>query len=289
MQLTDIMTTLKAFTPDTASGWKYTATVLMNASQTSLTNWASGGQNSLSLNGLISTTANYRGQQVNWDNSLEVGYGVMNQGSGNGFIKTDDKLDIASKYGYKVFKKWYYSALITLRTQLKEGFYYPNDSIPISRFMAPAYFVGAVGMDFKPGNAFSAFISPVTSKITLVFDKALSDSGSFGVERGHQSRSETGGFVRILFQKELVENISFDLKADFFSNYLKKPENIDINWEMRLTLKAYKVISASISTHLIYDDDVIIETDSDNDGIIDHRGPRLQFKELFSMGITFKF
>jgi len=288
-QMTDVMSTLKAFTPDTTQGWKRETVVFINTSQTSLTNWAAGGRNSLSLNALVSYDLNYRAEKANWDNSFEFGYGIMNQGDGEGFMKTDDKLDIATKYGIKIIEKWYFSALLTIRTQVNKGYYYPNDSIVISRFMAPGYFVGAVGMDYKPSNAFSALISPVTIKTTFVLDEVLSDSGSFGVERGKQSRAEIGGFVRMLFRKDLVDNVSFDLKIDLFSNYLRKPENIDINWEMRLSLKAYKMLNASISTYLIYDDDVLLEIDSDNDGTIDHRGPRLQFKELFSVGLTFRF
>jgi hypothetical protein len=263
--------------------------MMMNASQTSLTNWASGGRNSLSLNALVLLNFNYRAEQINWDNSLEFGYGIMNQSDGTGFIKTDDKIDVATKYGYKVFKNWYFSALVTLRTQMNKGYYYPNDSIVISKFMAPGYGVSALGMDFKPTDALSAFISPVTSKTTFVWDKTLSDSGSFGVERGRRARSEVGGFVRLLFRKDLVENVSFDLKLDLFSNYLRNPGNIDVNWEMRLSIKAYRLLSASISTHLLYDDDTTLEIDSDNDGVIDHSGPRIQFKELFSLGLTFRF
>lgn len=288
-QLTDVMSTLKAFTPDTIANFTRETVVFLNTSQTSLTNWAAGGRNSLSINALCSFDMNYRAEKINWDNSIDFGYGIMNQGDGEGFIKTDDKLDIATKFGIKTFNKWYFSTLATLRTQVNRGYYHPNDSVVISRFMAPGYFVGALGMDYKPNDYYSAFISPVTIKTTFVVDQALSDSGSFGITRGRHARSEIGGFIRMLFRKDLVENVSFDLKIDLFSNYLSKPGNIDINWEMRLTIKAYKMLNASLSTHLIYDDDVKLEFDTDNDGIVDRRGPRLQFKELFSLGLTFKF
>jgi hypothetical protein len=93
----------------------------------------------------------------------------------------------------------------------------------------------------------------------------------------------------MLYRKELVENVSVDMRADFFSNYLKKPGNIDIDWEMRLSLKINKLMSASVSMNLLYDDDVKLEIDSDRDGIVDRRGPRVQFKELFAVGFVLKF
>lgn len=98
-QLNDVMSTLKSFTADTSAGWKKNTSVLLNTSQTSLTNWASGGRNSLSLTGMITSFFNYRKEHVNWDNVNEIGYGIMNQGDGNGFIKTEDRIDLSSKYG----------------------------------------------------------------------------------------------------------------------------------------------------------------------------------------------
>jgi hypothetical protein len=172
---------------------------------------------------------------------------------------------------------------------MNKGFKYPNDSIPISKFLAPGYFLIALGIDYKPNTAFSAFISPYTSKITLVNDQALADSGAFGVDRGKSIRSETGGYVRIIFKKEIYANVSFGLKLDLFSNYIKNPQNIDINWEMLLTMKATRILTATLGTHLIYDEDIKIEKDTDNDGVADRKISRIQFKELLSIGITLQF
>lgn len=288
-QITDLIPTLKAFTTDTVVGWKKGVVLFINASQTSLTNWAAGGQNSLSINGLVSVFANYRDEEINWDNSLDVGYGILNQGKGGGFIKTDDKIDFISKYGYKVFKSWYYSALFNFRTQMNKGFNYPNDSVAISKFLAPGYFLVALGIDYKPNDTFSGFISPFTCKVTLVNEQALADSGAFGVDPGKRVRSETGGYVRMIFKKDIVENASFGLKIDLFSNYLKNPENVDINWEMMLTIQFNKLLTATLGTHLIYDDDIKIERDTDKDGVVDQKVSRVQFKELLSIGITFQF
>ena len=88
---------------------------------------------------------------------------------------------------------------------------------------------------------------------------------------------------------EIMENVSFGTKIDLFSNYLKKPQNIDVNWETLLNMQANNFVTATISTNLIYDDDIKIEVDTNNDGIIDHRGPRIQFKEVLSVGLTVKF
>jgi hypothetical protein len=276
-QVTDGEAALRKSAADSLNGWKKGGTVFLNFSQTSLTNWAAGGMNSLGLNSLASVFANYKKGNATWDNSLDIGYGMLKQGDAD-LIKTDDKIDLLSKYGQKAFSSWYYAAMLNFKTQMADGYNYPNDSVIISKFLAPAYILAAIGIDYKPGNVFTAFVAPLTLKYTVVNDQALADSGAFGVDRGKKSRGEFGGYIRVAFKKDLMKNVNFDTKIDLFSNYLHNPQNIDINWEALLTLQANKFLAASIATQLIYDDDIII------DG-----GPRIQFKEILAVGVTLKF
>ena len=288
-QVTEAEETIRTSKTDSVDGWKNGIVTFINMSQTSLTNWSTGGENSLSINGLINAHANLKKGKSSWDNSLDIGYGLLKQGQDAGFIKTDDKIDLVSKYGYRAFGKWNYAVLANFKTQMTNGYNYPNDSVIISKFLAPGYILGAAGLDYKPNDNFTAFISPITGKITLVNDQALADSGAFGVDPGQKSRVELGGYIRVAFQKDLIENVNFSTKIDLFSNYLDNPQNIDVNWETLLTLKANKYLSATLSTLLIYDDNIKIEKDTNNDGIIDSKGPRIQFKEILSIGITLKF
>jgi len=54
-------------------------------------------------------------------------------------------------------------------------------------------------------------------------------------------------------------------------------------------MKVNKYISATVSTQLIYDHDIPIAVDNDNDGINDSVGPRAQFKEVIGVGLSYKF
>ena len=162
------------------------------------------------------------------------------------------------------------------------GYNYPNVDDVISDFCAGIYFVCA-GMDYKPSKDFNLFISPLLRKITTVNNKALSNVGAFGVAPGKMNRAEFGGYIRLLYKTELLENVSIQNKLDLFSNYLEKPKNIDVNWEVLLSMKINQYITASIATHLIYDDDIKIDIDTNKDGIIDKSGPRTQFK-VFAVG-----
>jgi hypothetical protein len=286
-QVTEAEEKLRAQSADTLEGWKQGGAIFINFAQTSLTNWASGGNNSVAINGLASLFANYKKGNSVWDNYLDMGYGLMKQGKGEKFVKTDDKVDFMSKYGQHAFKSWYYSALLNFRTQLTNGYNYPDDSV-ISALLAPAYLLGALGMDYKPNDVFTAFIAPITTKITLVNDQVLADAGAFGVEAGKKTRAEFGGYVRVGFKKDLVENINLATKIDFFSNYLHNPQNIDVNWEALLTMKVTKYIAASLSTQLLYDDDITIDKEQDN-GETRPVNSLVQFKEILGIGFTMKF
>ena len=294
-QVTDGEKALRTLSADTTQGWKKGGVFAINLAQTSLTNWASGGQNSLAINGILSAFANYKMNKSVWDNSLDLGYGLLKQGKNSDFMKTDDKIDFLSKYGQEAFKNFYYAALFNFKTQMAPGYNYPNDSVKISNLFAPAYVLGALGMDYKPNAYFSAFIAPVTTKFTIVNDKALSDAGAFGVTPGEKVKSEFGGYLRVIYSKndfknEFLKNVSFTTKIDLFSNYIDKPQNIDVSWETLIAMKVNKYLSVNFNTHLLYDDNTKIQVDRNDDGILDPiPGSRIQFKEIFGVGFSYKF
>jgi hypothetical protein len=69
-----------------------------------------------------------------------------------------------------------------------------------------------------------------------------------------------------------------------FSDYIKNPQNIVVNWEVLIALKVNKYISANLNTQLIYDDKIMIPSDRNGKGIIEPgEGVRskVQFKEIF--------
>lgn len=301
-QITESEKDLRDAKMDTIQGWKTGGLISINSSQVSLTNWNAGGQNSISINGLASVYANLRKGKAEWENSLDLGYGIQRLGRNSNatWIKTDDKIDLFSKFGRQASKKWFYSGLLNFNTQATAGYNYPNDSTEISGFMAPGYLLAAAGMDFKPNKLFSVFIAPLTLKSTFVNDATLANAGAFGVQGaeyndlgelitpGKRARFESGGYIRLVYNHEIMENIKVNSRLSLFSNYMSNPENIDVNWETLISFKVNKFISATLSTHLIYDDDIDIAVFDDN-GVQTGAGPRLQFKEVLGIGFAYKF
>lgn len=280
------------------TAWFTGGTTALNFSQVYLQNWAAGGQSSISGTALVQLFANYRRGSITWDNTLDLAYGLLRQGDRGVVIKTDDRIDFMSKFGQRASDKWYYSGLVNFRTQFAPG-YQIADGIPdqnnlISDLLAPAYTLVALGMDYKPSQKFTAFISPATYKLTIVMNDSLASVGAFGVTPGENFRSEVGGYVRLGYTSEVVENVNLTTRIDFFSNYFNNPQNIDINWEMLISMKINKYLSATIATQLMYDDDIMLQKKdaivaADGTVIDSGRGPGVQFKEVLGIGFNYKF
>jgi hypothetical protein len=267
--------------------------------QVSLTNWAAGGQNAISLNSLTNWFANYKKGKVAWDNNLDMGYGIVKQGDEQ-VRKNDDRLELNSKLGIDAHKaKLFYTLLFNFRSQFAPGYNYPrtDSSNYISKFAAPAFSLLALGMDYKPTDYFSVFLSPATARIIIVNDDSLSDAGAYGVDPGEKIRFEAGAYLNTRFQKDIITNVNFMTKLDLFSNYMETPQNIDVNWEVLLTLKVNKFITASLGTQLIYDDNTEIALFTEKDGVkipklkgdgTPRTGPRTQFRQIFGIGFAYK-
>ena len=290
-QVTEKEDVLKKMNTDTVNGWKKGGMFALTFGQNSFVNWAAGGINSISVNGAANLFANYKKDNFSWENNLDFGYGIQKQGKKDNTLtqKTDDKFDFASKLGIKATDKLFYAALMNFRTQFTNGYNYPDNTTVISAFMAPGYLLFAAGIDYKPIKNLSVFIAPVTSKTTFVIDQTLSDAGAYGVDAGKSVRSEFGGYLKAVYVKDIMKNVSFNTKLGLFSNYFHNPQNIDVNWEVLLGMKINKYLTANLSTQMLYDDDILVPVDTNGDGINNGTGKRIQFKEIFGIGFSVKF
>lgn len=277
--------------------WKFKSIFGLNGSQTSFVNWAAGGRNNVSVLGFIDASLKYNKQHVKWDNDLKFALGglkyIDSTGKQQGMQKTDDKIDVASTFGYRFKKHWYYTLTAGFKTQTLNGFNFPNDSVKISTFMAPGYLSISLGIEYAPKESFNLYFSPLAGKTTVVRDQTLANAGAFGVDKatydqngllltlGSTIRNEFGSYLRFKFQKKIMENIEMKTRIELFSNYINNPQNIDLNAENIFAFKVNKWFSASLQWNLQYDDDIIIR---DVNG---KNGPRTQFKSVLGLGISY--
>jgi hypothetical protein len=279
------------------SKWKLKAVYTLNGTQSSFVNWSAGGRNNISVLGTLTSNAYYQSKHLKWSNDLSVALGglrYIEKEATEGLQKTDDRFDLSSNLGYKMSDHTYMSIIGGLKTQLLDGFTYPNDSVRVSTFMAPGYVSGALGVDYIESEHFSVFTSPFAMKLTIVNNQVLADSGAYGVQKatydvsgimltsGKRLRSEFGAYIKIKYARTLAKNIELKSKLEFFSNYTDDPQNIDVNAEALFNFKVNSWFSASLQCMLIYDDDIDIR---DVNGKV---GPRTQFKSVLGLGISYK-
>ncbi len=299
---------------DTIKYWTKGGFVSLNLNQVSLTNWAAGGENSFSATLIGNGFTNFKKNKIYWDNSLDFSYGLLKPGDLD-WRKNEDRIEVNSKFGRQTSKKVYFTVLTNFKSQFAKGYNFPNDSVYVSKWAAPAYLLISIGLDYKPFEYLSIYISPATGKFTFVSDDGLANQGAFGLDpavfagdnpdstvitAAKHSRAEFGAYFTALFEKEIFKNVTLKTKLDIFNNYTDKNKpnrkEFDINWETNINMKVNKFLTASIITHLIYDADILFNIDENEDGVTDLRadgsekiGPRTQFKEVFGIGLSYKF
>jgi hypothetical protein len=272
-----------ATTPKDTSYWKLSGITGINFSQTALVNWVAGGENAVATAFYLNGSLNYAKEKWAWDNDLSLEYGVIYSDEYD-WRKNADKISFTSKLGYQINKKFYYSLLADYNTQFAKGYNYPNTNQYLSTFMAPGYSNIALGVDYKPNDQFSIFLSPITTRFLFVVDDSLSNAGAYGIDPGDKVKVETGTLLKATMKKTVMENVDIISKLDVFTPYSKNFGNMDVNWELLASFKINKILTATLNTTLrYYDREHYINSDGKDEG------PKLQFKEIFGLGIAYRF
>jgi len=283
LQTASTKTINKDASDTSTKSWKKGGVFSVNIAQGSLSNWSAGGDKfSMSLNLYTNFYAHYKKGKNSWGNNIDFYLGYVNTTTLGG-RKNDDRIDFTSKYGYALKPKLNLSTLFNFRTQFFAGYEYPNANTEIltSNILAPAYILLSVGLDYKPTSDLSIFFSPITTRWIVVNDKTLSAKGLYGVAPGKKSANQIGAYASINYTKNLNKIITYKGKLDLFSNYKNNPQNIDLFMTNMFSAKLSKILSATWSLDLIYDDDVKLFGKNSN-------SPALQLKSLLGVGLLVK-
>ncbi|MEO8413425.1 MAG: DUF3078 domain-containing protein [Ginsengibacter sp.] len=266
---------------DSGKTWKTGGVCNLNFGQGSQSNWAAGGDDfSLSVASYVGFYAFYKKDKYSWDNTLDLNYGLINTTS-LGTRKNDDRMDLLSKVGYSLNPKWDAAALVNFHSQFSKGYNYHSDGAKdlLSNFLAPGYVLLSLGLDYKPVKGLSIFISPLTSRWTIVNNDSLSAKGAYGVVPGKKVKNEIGAFASITYIAGLNKTVSYNGRLDLFSNYEHNPQNVDVMMNNMFTAKLSKLLTASLGLNLVYDDDVKLFGPN-------HDSPALQLKSLIAVGLS---
>ena len=320
--------------------WTNSLKTNVNLGQTGLTNWAAGGDNTVSLAAFIDANANWKKNEMFWNNRLQLDYGFLYASSKPILQKSTDRIYLESKWGYKTdkMKNFYFSANYDFKSQFATGYDYKtpgtltdadgNDlmggalrqawrdaRVFKSGFLAPAYTNLALGIDCKPTKWLSINLAPLTGGFVIVKDAELRKSYSMKVKESttdqmlaeaeaalkaaasktekdaaaialgnlyRAAKFEFGAQFKADAKVNVNDNFSYSTQVVLFVNYLDINHCPRINWDNRIDWKLAKYFSLTLSTNLIYDDQIKIFSDKDG-----QEKARVQFKESVAFGFTY--
>lgn len=239
--------------------------------QSSFSNWAAGGNNTVAGNMMLNYDFNYKKKKWNWDNKVISSYG-LSYVDGQGIRKTDDRFEYNSLLGLKTSKLWFLSFFSNFKTQFTRGYDYKKEpKQPVSDFFSPAYWSFGPGMLWKRNDNSRINIAPATARYTFV---SREFSGKYGVDEDKTSNLGLGFSLSGYFKKEIAKDVVFEHIIAIYSDYLHKPQNIDIDYQFNVYVKINKNLSTNLVLHTIIDDDA---------------SSKVQFKEVFGLGINYIF
>lgn len=279
------------------SGWVTTGKFTFLINQSAFSNWQPGGDNSFAGNAGINYDFNYDKDIWSWDNKLIASFGLTNNDD-DGVRKSDDRMEFNSVLGKKMKRKnWNFSFFMNFKTQFIDGYDYEddytdkypdrsNEDFPTSGLIKPAYWSFGPGFLWKKSNNLNVNMAPITSKFTfltseifeynedLVEYESSNDIEMYGVSPGESQLYELGLNIRAYYKFDVMENINIENILSFYSNYLNKPQNIDIDYTVNLVMKINNVFSTNLTFQAVYDDNA-------------YQG--IQMREVFGLGLNYHF
>lgn len=251
--------------------WKIDGRFAFIFNQSSFSNWASGGENTIAGNININYDFNFKKKNINWDARIISSYGISYIAD-KGNRKTDDRFEFNSLLGFKTSPSWFLSFLTNFRTQYTQGFNYkPDPKVRVSDFLSPAYLTFGPGLLWKDSDDLTVNIAPATARYTLVSDFF---SGKFGVEEGRNTAFSLGFNLSSYYKFSLMENIEMENILNLYTDYLANVGNVDLDYQTNIRFKVNKSIKMLMTFHTIMDDNA---------------SSKIQFRQLFGLGLNYKF
>jgi hypothetical protein len=275
--------------------WKDRMEANFILNQAALSNWAKGGENSLSTTMDITEFADYLNKDLNLtsNNFFRVKLGFLTSG-GSPIRKNLDLIETNSKLNHKAFGKFDFSAVMLFKTQMLTGYNYPNDSVEVSKFLNPAVLTLGFGLDYKPNKTTSINFSPLSYKGTYMTDTVHIDQTAYGIPHNKKSLHEPGISLMVSNDYKPTKAITITNRLQLFTNYIHNPQNVDVDWEMIATASLNWFTDVRFNTHLIYDDDAKTQVIDGGVPVTNPDGTpkknaRAQFKEILGLSIVFRF
>jgi Protein of unknown function (DUF3078) len=258
---------------DATDGWTKIGGVGLDFALLNLINPRIGaGDNRVGFGGLLNYSANLKQGKVLWDNKFGLQLGVVKVAS-DAAGKSADVLQATSQWGYQMTEngKWYGAGLFDFQTQFLPTYgknYLKKDAIkgqtqPLTaKLFAPAIFKFAPGIIYKPNANFKVLYSPIAVKAVVVANDEVAKAANFiPLKDGKYQKSDfqMGSEIRADYGNKFLDGkLVYTSTLDLYSNYIREPQNIDVEWYHSLDFIIYKNIGVNFKTDWFYDHDILV-------------------------------
>ena len=260
-------------------GWTKIGGLGVDFSWLNLINPRSGsGDNRVGFGGLLSYSANLVKDKLIWDNRFGVQLALVQVGN-TALTKANDVLQFTSQAGYKIgSSKWYAAGLFDLQTQFLPTYgknYLSANPKGVTKtldltggFFSPATVRFAPGVIYKANPNLTILYSPVALKAIIVSNDKLAKTGNFfpldPTKPNKKVDFQIGSELRLDYINKFFDGkVAYAGTLDLYSNYLRDPQNIDLEFYNSLDFFIVKNFSINFKSDWFYDNDILVFKDND--------------------------
>lgn len=261
-----------------ADKWHWKGDHTLTLQQTALSsNWYKDGDNNMSISG------NQKFTVTRYDEEAKTTFeGVLDLKLSGYYTKadtihnmkvSDNELSLTLKYGYKAWKKWYYSGQIYAKTPVFD-YYKPNSSVCKSTFLSPLELNVSLGVDYQytsPNKRFtySLLLAPVSYDLKAVRDDRIKVT-DYGIPEGDVTMHKIGSSITTKFEWKMSDNASWSSRLYYFTPYT----SLQVEFENTFNFKISRFFTARIYAYPRFDDSRDTET---------------EFKEMLTVGFSYQW
>lgn len=261
-----------------ADKWHWKGDHTLQMQQTALSdNWYKGGENNMAVSSQqkLAVSRYDENAKTTFDLLIDLKLSAYytTADTVHSLKVSDNVFSLDMKYGYKAWKKWYYSTQLYAKTPVFDQ-YQSNNPQTKATFLSPLEVNLSLGMDYKytsPNKSFvySLMLAPLSYNLKYVRDDRVNPT-SYGIDEGDFSKHEFGSTLTQKLDWKISKNISWSSRLYSFTSY----STFLFEFENTLNFNFGRFFSARIYAYPRFDDS------KDN---------RMQMKEMLTFGFSYQW
>ena len=261
-----------------ADKWHWKGDHTLTMQQTALSdNWYKSGDNNMSLSGdqKITVTRYDEEQITTFETILDLklsGY-YTKADTVHRMRVNDNEFTLTSKYGYKAWKKWYYTGQLYAKTPIFD-YYATNSKVCKSTFLSPLELNISLGVDYKytsPNKRFvySLLLAPLSYDMKYVRDDRVSVT-QFGIDEGDRTMNSFGSSLTTKFDWKISDDVSWSSRLYYFTSY----SMLKVEYENTIDFKVSRFFTCRFYAYPRFDDS---------------RDRKREIKEMMTIGFSYRW